>query len=128
MIAPSSVCNAYFASSSISSLGRMIWKSAPNGQTLPLICPRTSPPMMGTMRRTPWPTSPALATSAILAVMVKTYLVLSVGVIGDTGRHGFEHALFLKPQHGFLDHALPRHALRQPGCEQREHDQDHQPD
>src|SRR5260363_328374 len=84
----------------------MIWKSAPKGSTLPLIrSPFTSPPMIGMMRRTPVPISPADVTSAIAAVMVKTYLVRSSGLI-----------------------RLTYHALRQPGREQREQDQDHQPD
>src|SRR5689334_22599916 len=86
----------------------MIWKSAPNGSTLPLISPLTSPPTMGMMRRTPWPMSPAVVTSAMRAVMVKMYFVSSVGVIaGFSVRH---------------------HTRRQPGGEQRERDQDHQAD
>src|SRR5690348_1625381 len=84
----------------------MIWKSAPNGSTLPLISPRTSPPVIGMMRRTPWPMSPAVVTSAMRAVMVKTYLVSSVG---------------------FIRCSVDHHARRQPGREQREGDQDHQP-
>src|SRR5262245_33638137 len=85
----------------------MTWKSAPNGSTLPLIPPLTSPPMIGMIRRTPWPMSPAVVTSAMRAVMVKTYLVSSVGAIPKT--------------------LMRHHARRQPGREQREGDQDHQP-
>ena len=57
-------------------------KSAPKAQTLPLIpSPFTSPPMIGMIRRTPVPISPADVTSPIRAVMVKTYLVSSFGVV-----------------------------------------------
>src|ERR1700761_1310269 len=84
----------------------MIWKSAPNGQTLPLMpSPFTSPPVIGMMRRMPEPISPAVVTGPMLAVMVKTYLVSRTGLI-----------------------RLSNHAHRQPGCQQREQDQDHQPD
>src|SRR3954470_11802779 len=87
----------------------MIWKSAPNAQTVPLtLSPLTSPPTMGMMRRTPWPISPAVVTSAMRAVMVKTYFVSSVGVI---------HKLSVR-----------HHARRQPGREQRECDQNYQAD
>src|SRR5690242_19723656 len=82
MNAPSSVSSAYFASSSISSLARMIWKSAPDGRILPLMpSPRISPPITGMTRRTPWPISPALMTGPISAVMVKTYRVESTGIM-----------------------------------------------
>src|SRR5947209_3316892 len=63
--------------------------------------------MMGMMRRTPWPMSPAVVTSAMCAVMVNTYLVSSTGAITNP--------------------LMRHHARRQPGGEQREGDQDHQP-
>src|SRR5688572_29943565 len=60
----------------------MIWKSAPKAQTLPLTpSPFTSPPVIGMIRRTPVPISPAEVTSPIRTVMVKTYLVSSWGVV-----------------------------------------------
>src|SRR5437016_13088140 len=87
----------------------MIWKSAPKAKTLPLMpTPFTSPPVIGMMRRTPLPISPAVGTSPMRAVMVKTYLVSSCGVIA-----------LVNPR---------RHPRRQPGRQQRERDQDHQPD
>src|SRR5262245_49169874 len=62
--------------------------------------------MMGMMRRTPWPMSPAVVTSAMRAVMVKTYFVSSVGAIPSP--------------------LMRHHARRQPGGEQRKGDQDHE--
>src|SRR6478609_5460283 len=86
----------------------MVWKSAPNGSTLPVIAPFTSPPRIGMMRRTPMPVSPAVTTSPIFAVMVKTYFVSSAGVV-------------------IASPLLRHHSGRQPGRQQREGDQDHQP-
>src|SRR5450759_5185655 len=96
----------------------MIWKSAPNAQTLPFTSsPRTSPPTIGMMRRTPWPISPAEVTPPIWAVMVKTYLVSSAGAMDQSG-------LLVSGAGTLVSH----HALRQPGRQQRKGDQDHQPD
>src|SRR6266540_4230505 len=69
--------------------------------------PFTVPPVIGMMRRTPCPISPADVTPSIWAVMVKTYLVRRTGVI---------------------ELMNPRHPRRQPGRQQRKRDQDHQPD
>src|SRR5665647_251282 len=92
----------------------MIWKSAPNAQTLPLTpSPRTSPPVIGMMRRTPWPISPTDVTPPIWAVMVKTYFVSSTGAMDRPNLRGKAD--------------LVHHALRQPGRQQRKRDQYHQP-
>src|SRR3954466_1222643 len=107
-MAPSSVSKAYLASRSISSFGRMVWKSAPNGSTLPVIVPVTSPPMIGMMRRMPMPVSPAVTTSPMRAVTVKTYLVFSAGMV------------IASPL------SMRHHPRRQPCRQQREGDQDHQ--
>src|SRR4051794_28291150 len=64
--------------------------------------------MIGMMRRTPVPISPAEVTSPMRAVMVKTYLVCRTGVIE-----------LVHPGH---------HALRQPGRQQRKRNQNDQPD
>src|SRR5215203_2529205 len=84
----------------------MIWKSAPNANTLPLTAsPRTSPPRIGMIRRTPLPVSPAVVTSPMRTVSVKTYLVASSGIL-----------------------ELPHHALRQPQRQYRKCNQDHKAD
>src|SRR5215210_2267939 len=78
--------------------------------------PRTSPPVIGIIRRTPWPISPVVVTPAMWAVMVNTYLVCNAGVIGDPN-------IRVSGQASLVSH----HALRQPGRQQRKHDQDDQP-
>src|SRR5450631_336989 len=103
-MAPSSISKAYLASSSVKPLGRMTWKSAPQGKMVPCMPgPRTSPPRIGTTRRSPWPVSPATIGVPTLMARLKTYLVASCGVIG-----------------------LSSHPLRQPQRQYRKQDQDHQ--
>src|SRR5258707_6637289 len=82
----------------------MIWKSAPQGKMVPLtFSPRTAPPRIGMIRRTPWPRSPATIGAPTVMLRLKAYCVESCGAIGS-----------------------PDHALRQPGCQQREQGQNHQ--
>src|SRR3954449_5376673 len=104
MMAPSSIWNAYFASSSVKPLGRMTWKSAPHGRIVPWMPgPRTSPPRIGIIRRVPQPRSPAMIGVPTFTARLKTYLVASCGAI-----------------------TLSNHPLRQPGRQQWKQNQNHE--